>query len=134
GDFRYRADANERCLGFGFATVVGTVARLHTLTVDAPYRAQGIGTQIMNARLSALAALGVDRVILEISRKNVASMRVATRAGFVPFRESVYYPRSPDAGPAAQQRQTCWSARPSGCRMLPYACVHLSGRSRRPAP
>ena len=106
GDFGYVAVANNRVVGFGFATVVGTVARLHTLTVDAPYRAQGIGTQIMNARLSALAALGVDRVILEISRKNVASMRVATRAGFVPFGETVYYSRSPEAAPAAQQRQT----------------------------
>src|SRR2546425_370147 len=106
GDFGYVAVANNRVVGFGFATVVGTVARLHTLTVDAPYRAQGIGTQIMNARLSALAALGVDRVILEISRKNTASMRVATRAGFVPFGETVYYSRDPEAAPAAQQRQT----------------------------
>jgi GNAT superfamily N-acetyltransferase len=106
GDFGYVATANGRVVGFGFATVVGTVARLHTLTVDAPYRAQGIGTQIMNARLSALAALGVDRVILEISRKNIASMRVATRAGFVPLGETVYYSRRPEAAPAAQQRQT----------------------------
>src|SRR2546426_622615 len=106
GDFGYVAVANNRVVGFGFATVVGTVARLHTLTVDAPYRAQGIGSQIMNARLSALAALGVDRVILEISRKNTASMRVATRAGFVPFGETVYYSRDPEAAPAAQQRQT----------------------------
>src|SRR5947199_676982 len=121
GDFGYVAVADGRVVGFGFATVVGAVARLHTLTVDAPYRAQGIGTQIMNARLSALAALGVERVILEISRKNVASMRVATRAGFVPFGETVYYSRSPEAAPAAQQRQTGWSARPSGSRTKPSA-------------
>src|SRR3989442_1053295 len=38
GDFGYVAVANNRVVGFGFATVVGTVARLHTLTVDAMNR------------------------------------------------------------------------------------------------
>jgi GNAT superfamily N-acetyltransferase len=106
GDFGFVAVKDGRVVGFGFATVVGSVARLHTLTVDAPYRAQGIGTQIMNARLSALAALGVDRVILEISKKNIASMRIATRVGFAPFGETVYYSRDPEAAPAVLQRQT----------------------------
>ena len=106
GDLGFVAVADGRIVGFGFATVVGTVARLHTLTVDAPYRARGIGTQIMNARLSALAALGVDRVILEISKRNVASMRVATRAGFAPVGETVYYSKQPESAPAALQRQT----------------------------
>lgn len=106
GDLGFVAVAEGRVVGFGFATVVGTVARLHTLTVDAPYRAQGIGTQIMNARLTALAALGVERVILEVSKRNVASMRVASHAGFVPLGETVYYSRAPESAPAAVQRQT----------------------------
>lgn len=106
GDLGFVAVSSGRIVGFGFAMVVGSVARLHTLTVDAPYRAQGIGTQIMNARLSTLAALGVERVILEISRQNVASIRVATRAGFAPVGETIYYSRAPQAAPIALQRQT----------------------------
>ncbi len=106
GDLGYVAVSRGQVVGFGFATVVGTVARLHTLTVAAPERARGLGTEIMNARISALAALGVDRIIVEISRQNVASLRIATKAGFAPVGESIYYSRNPAAAPTAMQRQT----------------------------
>lgn len=106
GDLGFVATSGGRVVGFGFAMIVGSVARMHTLTVDAPYRAQGIGTQLMNARLSALAALGVERVLVEISKQNTASLRIATRAGFAAAGETVYYSRSPQAAPIAIQRQT----------------------------
>ena len=106
GDLGYVATAGGQVVGFGFATVVGTVARLHTLTVAATERARGLGTEIMRARLSALAALGVDRGIVEISRQNIASLRIATKSGFSPVGESIYYSRNPAAAPSAMQRQT----------------------------
>lgn len=106
GDLGYVAVARGMVVGFGFATVVGTVARLHTLTVAPTERSRGLGTEIMKARLSALAALGVDRVIVEISRQNVPSLRVATKVGFAPIGESIYYSKNPAAAPTAMQRQT----------------------------
>ncbi len=106
GDLGFVAVSAGRIMGFGFATVVGTVARLHTLTVSPGDRARGIGTQIMNARLSTLAALGVDRVIVEISKQNAASLHVARKAGFVPIGETVYYSKNPPSAPSAIQRQT----------------------------
>lgn len=106
GDLGFVATSGGRVVGFGFAMVVGPVARLHTLTVDAAYRAQGIGTEIMNARLSTLAALGVERVLVEISKNNAASLRIATKAGFVPVGDTVYYSRRPEMAPMAIQRQT----------------------------
>jgi len=106
GDLGFVAVSAGRIMGFGFATVVGTVARLHTLTVSPPDRARGLGTEIMNARLSTLAALGVDRVILEISKQNAASLRIATKAGFAPVGETVYYSKNPPSAPSAIQRQT----------------------------
>ncbi len=106
GDLGFVAMSAGRVVGFGFATVVGSVARLHTLTVDAAQRARGLGTEIMNARLSALSALGIEQVIVEISRQNAASLRIATRAGFTSLGETVYYSRQPEAAPAAIQRQT----------------------------
>ncbi len=106
GDLGFVAVSAGRIMGFGFATVVGTVARLHTLTVAPGDRARGIGTEIMNARLSTLAALGVDRVIVEISKENAASLRIATKAGFTDVGETVYYAKNPPAAPSAIQRQT----------------------------
>ncbi len=106
GDLGFVAASAGRIMGFGFATVVGTVARLHTLTVSPSDRARGLGTEIMKARLSTLAALGVDRVIVEISKQNAASLRIATKVGFAPIGETVYYSRNPPSAPSAIQRQT----------------------------
>jgi ribosomal protein S18 acetylase RimI-like enzyme len=106
GDLGFVAVAGSRVVGFGFATVVGSVGRLHTLTVLPTERARGLGKEITNARLSTLAALGVERVILEISKQNVASMRIATHAGFSPIGESIYYSRAPGEAPTALQRRT----------------------------
>ncbi len=106
GDLGFVAVSAGRVMGFGFATVVGTVARLHTLTVAPGDRARGLGTEIMNARLSTLAALGVDRVIVEISRQNAASLHIASKAGFAPIGETIYYSKNPPAAPSAIQRQT----------------------------
>jgi RimJ/RimL family protein N-acetyltransferase len=106
GDLGFVAVAGSRVVGFGFATVVGSVARLHTLTVLPPERVRGLGKEITNARLSTLATLGVERVILEISKQNVASMRIATQAGFSPIGESIYYSHAPGEAPTALQRRT----------------------------
>jgi L-amino acid N-acyltransferase YncA len=106
GDLGFVATSGARVVGFGFAMVVGSVARLHTLTVAATERARGLGTELTKARLSTLAALGVDRVIVEISRQNAASLRIAAKAGFAPVGESIYYSRNPPAAPSAVQRQT----------------------------
>ena len=106
GDLGFVAMQGPAVAGFGFATVVGPVARLHTLTVVATDRARGLGTELTNARLATLAALGVERVIVEISKQNVASLRIATRAGFAPIGETIYYSRKPEAAPTALQRQT----------------------------
>jgi L-amino acid N-acyltransferase YncA len=78
-------------VGFGFATVVGTNARLHTLTIIPRLRASGFGSDIMAARLTVLSALGVDRVLVEISKHNDASMAVARNAAFNRIGETVYY-------------------------------------------
>jgi L-amino acid N-acyltransferase YncA len=91
GDVAFVAENDGRVVGFGFATVVGTNARLHTLTIIPRLRASGFGSDIMAARLTVLSALGVDRVLVEISKHNDASMAVARNAAFNRIGETVYY-------------------------------------------
>lgn len=105
GDVAFVARSGERIVGFGFATVVGTDARLHSLTVVPSHRARGIGSEIMAARLSALAALGVTRAIVEISQHNAASLRVAYRFGFAPIGRSVHHSTQAQTLVLAYQRQ-----------------------------
>jgi len=95
GDIGFVAVDSSRVIGFGFATIAGSDARLHTLTVAPEYRSSGLGTDIMAARLSVLSALGVRRVVVEIAHENIASMRIATRAGFTKVGETAYYSQNP---------------------------------------
>ena len=105
GDLAFVATVDGHIVGFAFATVAGTEARLHSLTVLPRYRARGLGTELMAARLSALSALGVRRAVVEISQHNAASLRVAYRAGFAPVGKSVHYARQAQTLALAFQRQ-----------------------------
>ncbi len=105
GDLGFVGEIGGRVVAFGFATVAGTAARLHTLTVLPQHRAMGIGSELMAARLSTLSALGVERVVVEISKNNTASLRVALKAGFVRVGETQYVSSSPeDANPVVQRQ------------------------------
>ncbi len=91
GDIAYVAEDSGRVVGFGFATMSGSKARLHSLTMLPSYRASGYGSELMAARLTVLSALRVDSVIVEISKHNDASLAVARNAGFQKIGETIYY-------------------------------------------
>lgn len=105
GDVAFVAVNGGEAVGFGFATVSGDFARLHTLTVLPHSRARGLGSELMAARLTVLAMLGVNRVVVEISKHNSASMRVATKAGFTHVGETAYYSRRPAKAESVMQRR-----------------------------
>ncbi len=104
GDLAFVA-VHGKVVGFGFATVADGAARLHTLTVLSEFRARGIGSEIMAARLATLAALGVERVIVEISMHNAASLRVAYKFGFQEIGRTTYYSRSREGAAFPWQRR-----------------------------
>jgi len=82
GDFGFVAVADNRVVGYALATVADSMAWLHGLTVLPEYRGRGLGSALMAARLSALSAMGVTRVITEIATTNEPSLRVSRRVGF----------------------------------------------------
>jgi RimJ/RimL family protein N-acetyltransferase len=84
GDIGFVAEMNGKIVGFCFAEVCGDWGRIHTLSVDKEYRGRGIAKELFNARLEAMRQMGVLAVIDEIADWNLASIRIATVAGFVP--------------------------------------------------
>ena len=60
---------------------VGAQARLHSLTVRAPHRRLGIGTDLLAARLLWARRMGCERILSEIARDNMPSQLIALRAG-----------------------------------------------------
>jgi L-amino acid N-acyltransferase YncA len=96
GDVGFVAVDGGRVVGFAFATVAGKTARLHTLTVEPNHRSRGLGGDLMAARLNTLAALGVEEVLVEISRFNLPSISIARKVGFIKVGESAYISKNPD--------------------------------------
>lgn len=90
GEIGFVAAEGGTLFGFGFATVAGDTALLHSLTVVPASRNLGVGTDLVAARLGALAALGVRRVRVEIAETNAASLAIARKLGFTPIGRSYY--------------------------------------------
>jgi ribosomal protein S18 acetylase RimI-like enzyme len=99
GDLAYelKNEGDGGMAGFAFAMVDGDDAMLYGLTIRPGLRGLGLGNAFTAARLSTLAALGVKRVRVEISKTNFASRRIARRYGFVPVGEIVFATRKVSA-------------------------------------
>lgn len=82
GDLAYVARVDGAIVGIGLATVVGALGRLHTLAVDPAHRNEGLGRELVRARIRAMAALGATRIVTEISALNSASLEIARGEGF----------------------------------------------------
>ncbi len=75
------AEVEGRPVGVAWVSRVGAHARLHSLTVRAPYRRMGLGTDLLFARLLWARNAGARTALSEISEENVASQAVASRGG-----------------------------------------------------
>jgi GNAT superfamily N-acetyltransferase len=88
----FLAEVDGRIAGVGWVSLVPGHARLHSLTVRAPYRRIGIGTDLLFARLLWAERAGAREAVSEISRRNPESQAIATRGGMRPQGPIYYYP------------------------------------------
>jgi len=92
------SEVDGRLAGVAWVTYVPGHARLHSLTVRAPYRRVGIGTDLLFARLLWAYRSGAADVLSEVSASNAASQAIAGRAGMHRVGQIYYYPPSSRAG------------------------------------
>lgn len=95
GDLAWVARSEGRIVGVAMASLCGTTAHLHALTVEDAARNRGLGTALMRARLRALFDLGATRIISECATWNLAAREVASRHGLTKVGEM--YVESSDA-------------------------------------
>ena len=84
GDIGLIAEVDSKVVGFAFATISGTHARFHTLTVIKEMRGRGLGKSLMRARLHIARSLGAEDATVEISDWNLPSLNISTLFGFKP--------------------------------------------------
>jgi ribosomal protein S18 acetylase RimI-like enzyme len=68
--------------GFDYMALRGPAGVLHDIIVDPAHRGQGIGVQLLDATLAALAERGAPRVVLSTADRNEPAQRLFARAGF----------------------------------------------------
>jgi ribosomal protein S18 acetylase RimI-like enzyme len=79
-------------LGYAYAGMEGTdwmalrgpAGAIYDLVVDPDRRNRGIGRQLLDRALTALAELGAPRVVLSTAERNAAAQRLFAAAGFRP--------------------------------------------------
>ena len=88
----FLAEVDGRLAGIGWVSKVHGHARIHSLTVRAPYRRVGIGTDLLFARLLWAHRTGASEVLSEISALNLGSQTIAARGGMRRVGQIYYYP------------------------------------------
>jgi len=81
GDKCFVVKISNRIVGVAWMTIVGGMARSHSLYVEPIFRRTGITNDIFTARLVYLKARHVHTLINEIAEENVASSGHAKRIG-----------------------------------------------------
>jgi GNAT superfamily N-acetyltransferase len=88
----FLAEVEGRPAGVGWVSVIGAHARLHSLSVRAPFRRLGVGTDILRARILWAQRSGASEIVSEIWERNFVSQRIATQAGMQRVGEMYFYP------------------------------------------
>ena len=83
-ELAFVVDGPEGLAGVAWANRIGTAGRLHSLTVRPRHRRTGIGSDLLFARLSWLAAAGARSAISEISCRSPGSIAIAEAGGMHP--------------------------------------------------
>lgn len=68
--------------GVDYMSLRGPAGVLYDIVVDPGQRERGVGRQLLDATLAALAARGAHRVVLSTAERNEAAQRLFARAGF----------------------------------------------------
>ena len=68
--------------GIDYMALRGPAGALYDIVVDPAHRGHGVGLQLLEATLSALASRGAPRVVLSTAERNESAQRLFARAGF----------------------------------------------------
>ena len=80
GDRCFAVRLGSEVAGLGWVSLVKGIGRIHSLFVNPQFRRMGIGEDLLYARLLWLKSMQARSAFSEISRHNVSSVSIASRA------------------------------------------------------
>jgi ribosomal protein S18 acetylase RimI-like enzyme len=103
------AERDGEVIGYAYAGLEGTdymalrgpAGALYDIMVDPAHRRAGTGRALLDATLSALAALGAPRVLLSVAELNQPAQQLFLRAGFRPTMREMTRELDADTPPPA---------------------------------
>lgn len=106
------ADDHEDVVGYAYATVEGydymalrgPAGVIQDIIVDSEFRGRGIGRQLLDATVDALAARGAFQVVLSTAEQNEAARGLFASAGFRPTMVEMTRELERPTAPTSQQR------------------------------
>jgi len=81
GDKCFVNRLDNRIVGMAWVTIVGNIARSHSIYVEPQFRRMGIMRDNLEARIIYLKSRGVHTLVNEIAKSNVASSKHVEKAG-----------------------------------------------------
>jgi ribosomal-protein-alanine N-acetyltransferase len=90
----------EHLAGFVLSRVAAGEAEILTIAVAPEWRRRGIATSLLTPHMAGLAAIGIDRLFLEVDAENAAARALYANFGFEQVGERKPYYRTADAPPA----------------------------------
>jgi ribosomal-protein-alanine N-acetyltransferase len=90
----------EHLAGFVLSRVAAGEAEILTIAVAPEWRRRGIATSLLTPHMAGLAAIGIDRLFLEVDAENAAARALYANFGFEQVGERKPYYRAADAPPA----------------------------------
>jgi RimJ/RimL family protein N-acetyltransferase len=112
GDRCFTVRLGNEIAGLGWISNVNRVGRLHSLFVKPQFRRMGIGEDVLHARLLWLKSNRARSAFSEISRDNLPSSRVATKARMSVSGQIFQYPRFKTKKPLRAKRVPSLPLRP----------------------
>jgi len=111
------AMVGEQAVGLGMLGLRPGRAWITRLGVRPDYRGRGIGEAIVGHLLATAGRRGVERIVLEVVRENVAAHRLFVKWGFRETRELIVFRRPPGPPSSAPPARCVWVDREAALRL-----------------
>lgn len=92
-NFLYVAEINDKIVGYVLVLIKRREAKLYSLGVDTEFRGKGISAKLLATALEKVAALGFQKMVLEVRSDNEKALTLYETFGFQTLKSETHFYR-----------------------------------------